>query len=180
MAEGLIPGKGTYEANGHIFSSLVGEVLMREAGGETVVEVSQQGSRSSVAAAVPEKGNIVLCRVTKINPRHAATEILLVGDRTLHEPFSGIIRAQDARSTDVDSVQIEKCFRPLDIVRAQVISLGDRKSFFLSTADDHLGVVSAMSRGGERMTGVDEKTMKVEGGEETEARKVAIGSPPSS
>lgn len=41
------------------------------------------------------------------------------------------------------------CFRPGDIVRAKVISLGDARSYYLSTADNSLGVVHAKSLAGE-------------------------------
>jgi exosome complex RNA-binding protein Csl4 len=38
-------------------------------------------------------------------------------------------------------VRMEECFKPGDIVRAVVASLGDSRSYFLSTARDDLGVV---------------------------------------
>jgi exosome complex component CSL4 len=40
------------------------------------------------------------------------------------------------------------CFRPGDIVRAEVISLGDSRSYYLSTAKNELGVVYAKSLAG--------------------------------
>jgi exosome complex RNA-binding protein Csl4 len=40
------------------------------------------------------------------------------------------------------------CFRPGDIVRAKVLSLGDARSYHLSTADNSLGVVRAKSLAG--------------------------------
>ena len=38
---------------------------------------------------------------------------------------SRLIRKIDVRSTSVDSVEMYECYRPGDIVRAKVISLGD-------------------------------------------------------
>ena len=42
-----------------------------------------------------------------------------------------------------------ECFRPGDVVRCSVTSLGDKRSYFVTTASDDLGVVSAKSEGGE-------------------------------
>lgn len=40
------------------------------------------------------------------------------------------------------------CFHPGDIVRAEVLSLGDARSYYLSTAKNELGVVYAKSPAG--------------------------------
>lgn len=40
------------------------------------------------------------------------------------------------------------CFRPGDVVRAKVLSLGDARSYYLTTADNTLGVVHAKSLAG--------------------------------
>jgi hypothetical protein len=42
------------------------------------------------------------------------------------------------------------CFRPGDVVRAKVLSLGDARSYYLTTADNALGVVHAKSLAGGR------------------------------
>ncbi len=59
--------------------------------------------------------------------------------------FQGVIRSQDVRATNKDSVRMSECFRPGDIVRATVISLGDARSYYLSTASNELGVVYAIA-----------------------------------
>lgn len=68
--------------------------------------------------------------------------------RDLGESFKGIIRSQDVRSTDRDKVKIIESFKPGDIVRAIIISLGDGSNYYLSTAKNDLGVVFAKSEGG--------------------------------
>ena len=45
-------------------------------------------------------------------------------------------------------MEIYKSFRPGDIVQARVTSLGDSQSYFLTTAENELGVVFAMSESG--------------------------------
>ena len=42
-------------------------------------------------------------------------------------------------------VELIACFRPGDLVRAAVLSLGDSRSYLLTTARNELGVVSAKS-----------------------------------
>ena len=49
------------------------------------------------------------------------------------------------RATEVDKVELIACFRPGDLVRAAVLSLGDSRSYLLTTARNELGVVSARS-----------------------------------
>ncbi|EDK37918.2 hypothetical protein PGUG_02016 [Meyerozyma guilliermondii ATCC 6260] len=66
----------------------------------------------------------------------------------LGETFKGIIRTQDVRLTDRDRVQIVDCFRPGDIVRGMISSLGDGSNYYLTTARNDLGVVFARGEGG--------------------------------
>ena len=54
-------------------------------------------------------------------------------------------RQQDVRATEVDKVELIACFRPGDLVRAAVLSLGDSRSYLLTTARNELGVVAAKS-----------------------------------
>lgn len=83
-----------------------------------------------------------------MNPRFCKVSILGVGSTALKEPFRGTIRKEDVRATEKDRVEIYKCFRPGDIVLAKVVSLGDARSYQLSTADNNLGVVFAKSEAG--------------------------------
>ncbi|EGV63033.1 exosome 3'-_5 exonuclease subunit ski4 (Csl4) [Yamadazyma tenuis] len=66
----------------------------------------------------------------------------------LGESFKGVIRSQDVRSTDRDKVKIIESFKPGDIVRALIISLGDGSNYYLSTARNDLGVIYAKSENG--------------------------------
>ncbi|ABN67468.1 exosome 3'-_5 exonuclease subunit ski4 (Csl4) [Scheffersomyces stipitis CBS 6054] len=64
------------------------------------------------------------------------------------ENFKGIIRSQDIRSTDRDKVKVIDSYKPGDIVRALIISLGDGSNYYLSTARNDLGVIFAKSENG--------------------------------
>lgn len=66
----------------------------------------------------------------------------------LGESFRGIIRTQDVRLTERDKIKMADCFKPGDIVRGEIISLGDGSNYYLSTARNDLGVILARSEGG--------------------------------
>ena len=82
-------------------------------------------------------------------------------------------RTQDVRATNLDTVKIAESFRPGDLVRAAVISLGDQRSYFLSTARADLGVVHAQL-GGEQMGALDQDTLMCPTTRVTKRRKVAM------
>ncbi|KAL2950007.1 hypothetical protein AAZX31_20G207900 [Glycine max] len=83
--------------------------------------------------------------------RSASADIMCVGPKSVREKFTGIIRQQDVRATEIDKVDMHLSFHPGDIVRALVLSLGDARAYFLSTAKNELGVVSAESIAGATM-----------------------------
>ncbi|SCU86970.1 LAFA_0E03972g1_1 [Lachancea sp. 'fantastica'] len=91
----------------------------------------------------------------------AATLSVSQAASDLGETFRGIISARDVRATDRDRVKIMESFRPGDIVRAQVISLGDGSNYHLSTARNDLGVVfaRAFNGAGGLMYAIDWQTM---------------------
>lgn len=93
----------------------------------------------------------------------------------LGENFKGIIRIQDIRSTERDKIKINEMFKPGDIVRAQVLSLGDGSNYYLSTARNDLGVVFAKSNNGtgSLMYAIDWQTMICPKTGEIELRKCA-------
>ncbi|RWR96037.1 Exosome complex component CSL4 [Cinnamomum micranthum f. kanehirae] len=70
--------------------------------------------------AVPEPGSIVIARVTKVMARMASADIMCVGPKSVREKFTGTIRQQDVRATEIDKVDMHLSFRPGDIVRALV------------------------------------------------------------
>lgn len=62
------------------------------------------------------------------------------------ENFKGIIRQHDIRFYDSNNKLVSSdCFKPGDIVRAQILSLGDSFNYYLSTNKDNLGVIFAIS-----------------------------------
>ena len=89
------------------------------------------------------------------------------------EEFTGVIRTQDIRATEIDKVKVTESFRVGDVVRAKVISLGDERSYYLSTAKNELGVVLATSELGNMMFPVSWREFEDSVTGQREARKVA-------
>lgn len=154
----------------HIYSSLVGlkEVVPATGKKATLQVVSQ---RSQVLT--PSPGDVVTCKVTRINPRLASADIICVGTQPLEERFTGIIRLQDVRATEIDKIDIASCFRPGDIVRAHIVSLGTHRDYYLSTAKNELGVVYAKSLAGHPMVPLSWQEMQCPRTKAIEKRKVA-------
>ena len=126
-------GAGTYEHNGIHRASVIG-LVSRDELKSSIINSGQ---------IVPKISNIVMCRIFKITFSMAQAHILSVDNRVLKSPFLGIIRLPDIRKHEIEKIILEECFQPGDIIQAKVISLGDSKWFYLSTAEDHLGVVLA-------------------------------------
>lgn len=150
-------GVGVYidESSGDIRSALHGRVLIEELSSSSS---SSSGKRGAGAAAVrlnvvvrpedfglkkkivardlvPRVGDIVLARILRTNYNQAYVDVLCLGDESLAAPIKAVIRREDIRETEVDKVVVQDFFKPFDVVRAVVISLGDNKHYFLSTAN---------------------------------------------
>ncbi|KAK3296889.1 uncharacterized protein B0H64DRAFT_112966 [Chaetomium fimeti] len=142
-------------------------------GGPVAGERKQKKKRE----VLPEVGNVVLCRVVRITPRQAVVAILVCGDSVLEAEWQGLIRVQDVRATEKDRVRIYESFRPGDVVRAEVISLGDQANYYLSTTRNELGVVLAVSEAGNTMQPVSWKEFRDPETGAMELRKVAQPQP---
>ncbi|KAF1957985.1 hypothetical protein CC80DRAFT_37893 [Byssothecium circinans] len=159
-----LPGPGTHIHDSQIYASIAGPVASSTPRAppstNTTTSTSTTNSKpkllpllsisrsatppspspSSIPTTIlPEVESIVLARITRLTPRFANAEILVVSDTVCREPFSSIIRREDIRATEKDKVKMEESFRVGDLVRAQVISLGDQSNYYLSTARNERG-----------------------------------------
>ncbi|KZO90325.1 hypothetical protein CALVIDRAFT_408785 [Calocera viscosa TUFC12733] len=161
-----LPGPGTYKRGATLRSSLLG-----------LPTISSTASVRAPASPppVPQQGSIVLGKITHLSPTAATLAILVVDGLSLPatDEFVGVIRSQDVRSTEKDRIRIGECFRGGDVVRAQVLSLGDARSYYLSTARNELGVVFATSEAGATMQPVSWQEMRCPRTGQLEKRKCA-------
>ncbi|KAL5015837.1 hypothetical protein ScPMuIL_005426 [Solemya velum] len=163
-------GNGTYERNGFIYSSLAGYLESKDIDdGKKLVEVRTDTKKN----IVPSVDAIVTARITNVTPRFCKCIMLSVGKTPLNEPFRGMLRKEDVRATEKDKVEMYKCFRPGDIIVARVLSLGDAHSYLLSTTENELGVVMAVSEAGATMVPISWCKMKCPKTMSEEPRKVA-------
>jgi len=176
----LVPGPGTYVRDAHVYASVLGYKLLKDLGDEDGDQAMGQNqqlacvTRERELSVVPVSGSIVICRVMRVNPRFASVKVLCADNRVLQEDFGGMIRQQDVRATEVDGpVEIYKSFRPGDIVRAEVLSLGDSRSYYLTTGKNELGVIYARSVAGFGMVPVSWEYMECPKTRAKEPRKVA-------
>ncbi|KAL0478702.1 exosome complex protein Csl4 [Acrasis kona] len=165
-----ISGRGTYTRDGRICASVVGRVVTKDVPNQDkkIIEVE-----SKQETTVPQIGSIVLATVVKTTTQFAKVDITCVEGKALETTFMGMIRQQDVRATEIDKVVIYESFRPGDVVRAVVISLGDSKSYYLSTARNELGVVFGTSMAGQTLVPVSWKEMECPKTHLRELRKVA-------
>ncbi|EKJ75628.1 hypothetical protein NXS19_012455 [Fusarium pseudograminearum] len=182
------PGAGTHVYEGNVVSSLLGQVTVTPAAKGpgpqkrlnkitaptsdelAAISVSRHGRKREI---LPDVDNIVLARVLRLMPKQAIVVIQQVGDTVLQTEWQGLIRVQDVRATEKDKVKIYESFKPGDIVRAQVISLGDQANYYLSTASNELGVILATSEAGNDMVPISWKEYKDPETGISEPRKVA-------
>lgn len=164
-----IPGSGTYERHGYIYSSLAGVVNMIKDEKSSIIEVHSSNDQS----IVPVPGDIVTAKVTIVNQRFLKCIIKCIGDTVLSRPYRAILRKEDVRATEKDKVEMYKCFRPADIILARVLPMTDAHCYQISTAENELGVVIAHSEAGIPMIPVSWTEMQCPKTYVKEPRKVA-------
>lgn len=174
--QSAVVGQGCYatekDGSTEIRASLVGKVVV-----ETLADGGVRYNVSPHNAIVDsgiQVGDIVICRVVRLQMNRIDCDILSVNDsKLLQSSPRGVVQREDVRLTEVDALVMHDCFRPGDIVRAKIVSLGDARSYFCSTADVDLGVVHALSSRGNVLQPLSWDAMQDPVTKEKEPRKVA-------
>lgn len=168
-------GEGTHVQGSSLYASIAGPLTTTP----STIKYSKATNVSMTCLSgplLPEVGISVLGKITRTNPRQANLSILALGssgEHVLKEPLPAIIRQQDIRATEIDKVKVPESFRVGDVVRAVVISLGDERAYYLSTAKNELGVVLATSEGRNTMYPISWKEFQDPVSGVKELRKVA-------
>lgn len=152
-------GDGVYLRNTDIISNACGTIEILNAGNMKptiqIKSISVSKEKTLHSGNVRQYrhlqiGDEVLCQITKIMMNQVNADIIFVGSNKLPKPTRGVIRREDVRLNEIDKVVMHECFRASDFVKAVVISLGDSKQYFLSTAKVELGVFIARHEGSGR------------------------------
>ncbi|KAL9105364.1 MAG: hypothetical protein Q9227_009452 [Pyrenula ochraceoflavens] len=188
-------GPGTHVWNSQIVASIAGPTITLPENGPsgkpTITVVRAEGSPIPGLArneTLPALEDIVVCQVTRVQQRQAICSIIAINpsdhfrtpEHLPHLPstpedvrFQAILRREDVRMTEKDRIVMNDMFRVGDFVRAQIINLGDERSYYISTAGNEFGVVMAKSESGKSMVPRSWRDMVDAGTGKTELRKVA-------
>lgn len=141
-----------------------------------VVEVlnREETEDENVRVRLPEVNDVVFAKCTKIREKMAQFDVLVCDGKPLKTEFSGIVRQQDVRKTEIDKVIMEESFVPGDVVRCKVLAMGEGRSLVLATNENPLGVVRAKcKRCKTTMVAMNWQEMMCPKTEHREMRKVA-------
>jgi exosome complex component CSL4 len=149
----VLPGIGTYVKGGQIYASVLGrlEVESKQVKGDgdpkLVATVHPNSNNKELASnQVLAVGQVVLCRVVRIATQQAQVDIVACeGVGMLKNTHEGAIRREDVRTGANEQVQMQASFLPGDMVLCRVLSLGDSRRYYLTTAEPALGVIHAAS-----------------------------------
>jgi len=192
-----LPGPGTHIHDAQIYASIAGPVtssasrppppsttskpstkakplpLLSIVRPRATTDPTSDPIATSTTTILPEISSVVLARITRLGPRFASAEILVIDDTVCSSTFQGLIRREDVRATEKDKVTIADSFRVGDLIRGVVISLGDQSNYYIETARNELGVVMATSEEGNAMFPVSWKEFVDGRTGRREGRKVA-------
>ncbi|OQV09649.1 Exosome complex exonuclease RRP4 domain-containing protein [Cladophialophora immunda] len=189
-----IPGPGTHVYENNILASILGKSVITPApnrSSKPTVSVPRQATAIASLNSLPKVGSAVLCRVTRVRQRELGASILAIVDPSSSGAVSAseiisysqitaddlqfqcILRREDIRTHEKDKIVINDMYRVGDIIRATVISLGDERNYYISTAGNEFGVVVATSEAGNAMVPASWKEMKDALTGKGESRKVA-------
>jgi exosome complex component CSL4 len=190
----LTPGVGTYVHDGQIFAASTGmmqTVATRDPDNksrkintvsiiiDSDLEAASGSSNSRSTQILPSVGATIYARITTVQRQQALCSILALqsissGPVTACAwPFRGILRSQDVRMTEKDRVKMNASVAVGDVIRAEVVSLGDQGGYYLSTAGNEFGVVMAWSKAGNVCVPISWKEVLDEKTGQKEERKVA-------
>ena len=189
-ADKYFPGPGTHIHESQIYASIAGSVvtsptpkttthtkpspLLSIQRPSTSTDPGILGTGSGGGGTIlPEVNSVVLALITRLGPRFATCEILVINDTVCRESFQGQIRREDIRATEKDKIKIEESFTVGDLVRGTVISLGDQSNYYVSTSENEFGVVMARSEEGRLMYPISWKEFRDPVTGRGEARKAA-------
>ncbi|MHA1368424.1 MAG: exosome complex RNA-binding protein Csl4 [Promethearchaeota archaeon] len=135
VAEEYLPGKGTYDLDGNIYSAFVGIVNFDRR--SLTVSVTPIKKRKRF---VPNIGDIVVAEVFLARSQSAMCKIFKVGEYFLFDSYTAMLHVSDMSRSYLTTV--DEGFRATDIIRAKVIGFY-LDEYRLSTKGPRLGVIYA-------------------------------------
>ena len=134
VVEEFMPGPGTYERDGTIYSELTGYTVRDKI--NKTVSVDPTVKRP----LVPMEGDTVIGTVATAQGKMATLNLFKIGDRIASNPFTALLHISTS-SPRYERVMVEVC-RAADVVRARVVNIKNRVPQ-LTTIGRGLGVIKA-------------------------------------
>jgi len=164
VIEEFLPGEGTFEENGNIYSKIIG--------------ITKFDLKSKVASVnpkarkpvVPTENEVVMGMVTRSQKKIAQVEIFTLGANRLSNPFTGILHISSSSPSYQETMK-DVC-KTGDIIRAKIIN---DKSVLpqLTTIGREFGVIKAFcSRCGQTLA-FKNRSLRCEACGNVEHRKIA-------
>ncbi len=134
VIEEFVPGPGTYEEEGTIYSEAIGLAKL------DMINKTVEIQRKTKKPLIPEENSTVISVVTSTQDKLAQVSILEIDQVHVGTPFSGILHISSS-SPRYERTMKEVC-KTGDIVRAKIVSTKNRVPQ-LTTIGRGLGVVKA-------------------------------------
>lgn len=165
VVEEFIPGIGTYDAEGVIFSEYIGHVLKDKI--NKIITVKPISDKP----IIPREGSIVTGTVVSYQERMASIDIFMIDSKKIYPPYGSILHISNS-SGKYERVMNDVC-KTGDIVKAKVIDIKNRVPL-LSTHEPEFGVIKAFcSRCGEPLK-LKINILHCSNCDNNETRKIAI------
>jgi len=132
VVEEFMPGSGTYELNGTIYSEVTGYTVRDKL--NKTVSVNPSVKRP----LVPMDGDTVIGKVVNAQGKMATLSLVKIGDRTASTPFTALLHISTS-SPRYERAMMEVC-KATDVVRARVVNVKNRVPQ-LTTIGRGLGVI---------------------------------------
>jgi exosome complex component CSL4 len=134
VVEEFLPGSGTYEAEGTIFSNFAG-TAKKDLRNKRVIVVP-----TTRVPDLPKEGATVLASVTHAQEKMATLSIWKIEGKALQNPFTALLHISSS-SPRYERNMADVC-KAGDVIRARVIDMSNRIPQ-LTTAGRGLGVIEA-------------------------------------
>jgi exosome complex component CSL4 len=134
VVEEFMPGRGTVEVDGTVYSSQTGVAALDT--NRHIVSVKSKAG----PPIVPDEGSTIIGVVEKIQEKMAIVNIIMVDGHKLQPPFTGMLHISNS-SPRFERFMGDVC-KPNDIIRGKVIDVSQRIPK-LTTVGRDMGVIKA-------------------------------------
>ena len=135
VVEEYIPGFGTYESGGKIFSSYVGYKKIDRQRLEISIEPIKKKEE-----IIPQVGDVVICEVVMVRKQTAMVHIFKLRNQFLFNTQTAMLHVSNMSQNYLNNV--DEGFRSTDIIRAKIISKNFTE-YEITTKYPELGVIYA-------------------------------------